>query len=321
MVACDVSDRASVDALVASCRPPLTAVFHLAGVVDDGVTDAMTAERLAAVLAPKADGAWHLHEATKDLGLAAFVLYSSAAGVLGRPGQSNYAAANGFLDALARYRVARGLPAQSLAWGPWTTADARGMAARVAPDRLREGGVLPVGEREGIALLDAALRRPEPVLVPVPLDVRAAAGPDAPPVLADLLPSSAATAAAAPLDVAGRTPGSWRERLAAVAPPEREPLLAELIRVEIAAVLGFTDPSEFPADRAFTELGFDSLSAVQVRNRLSAFIRVRLSPTVVLEHPTLPELTAHVHGALLDAGALPGTAAEASAAFRGRPAE
>ncbi|MGY5123021.1 acyl carrier protein, partial [Streptomyces sp. 900105755] len=149
----------------------------------------------------------------------------------------------------------------------------------------------------------------------------AAAGPDAPAVLADLSPRSPAAAAAAPLDAAARTPGAWRERLAAVAPPERAAVLTELIRAEIAAVLGFTDPSELPAERAFTELGFDSLSAVQVRNRLSAFIRVRLSPTVVLEHPTLPELTAHVHGALLDAGALPGTETEASAAGRARPAE
>ncbi|MFD4600970.1 SDR family NAD(P)-dependent oxidoreductase [Streptomyces sp. NPDC058464] len=306
VVACDVSDRTSVDALVASCRPPLTAVFHLAGVVDDGVTAAMTPERIAAVLAPKADGAWHLHEATKDLDLAAFVLYSSAAGVLGRPGQSNYAAANGFLDALARYRVARGLPAQSLAWGPWTTAGAAGMAGRIAPDRLREGGVLPVGEREGIALLDAALRRPEPVLVPVPLDLRAAAGPDAPPVLADLLPRSPAAADAPPPADAARAPGAWRERLAAVAPSEHPELLAELIRAEIAAVLGFPDPSALPAERSFTEIGFDSLSAVQVRNRLSAFTRVRLSPTVVLEYPTLPELTAHVHGVLLDEDAVQG---------------
>lgn len=123
VAACDVGDRAAVDTLVASCRPAPTAVFHLAGVVDDGVVDTMTPGRLATVLAPKADGAWHLHEATKDLGLSAFVLYSSAAGVLGRPGQSNYAAANGFLDALARHRVAHGLPAQALAWGPWSTAD------------------------------------------------------------------------------------------------------------------------------------------------------------------------------------------------------
>ncbi|MFG2957333.1 SDR family NAD(P)-dependent oxidoreductase [Streptomyces sp. NPDC048291] len=321
VVACDVGDRASVDALVASCRPPLTAVFHLAGVVDDGVADAMTPERLGAVLAPKADGAWHLHEATKDLGLAAFVLYSSAAGVLGRPGQSNYAAANGFLDALARYRVARGLPAQSLAWGPWDTAGAPGMAGRVAPDRLREGGVLPVGEREGIALLDAAMRRPEPVLVPLPLDLPAAAGPGAPAVLADLSVRGPAAVDAAPPDGAARTPGAWRERLAAVAAPGRLPLLAELIRVEIAAVLGFTDPADLPVERAFSELGFDSLSAVQVRNRLSAFTRVRLSPTVVLEYPTLPELTDHVHGVLLDAGALPGTEAGTAAAVPDHPSK
>ncbi|MFJ9561415.1 SDR family NAD(P)-dependent oxidoreductase [Streptomyces fuscichromogenes] len=303
VVACDVSDRAAVDALVASCRPPLTAVFHLAGVVDDGVTDAMTPERIAAVLAPKADGAWHLHEATRDLGLTAFVLYSSAAGVLGRPGQSNYAAANGFLDALARYRVSRGLPAQSLAWGPWTTTGAAGMAGRVASDRLREGGALPVGEREGIALLDAALRRPEPVLVPVPLDLRAAAGPGAPAVLADLLPRGrAAVDASRPADLT-QAPGAWRDRLTAIAPSERLALLGELIHAEIAAVLGFTEPSALPADRSFTEIGFDSLSAVQVRNRLSAFTRVRLSPTVVLEHPTLPELAAHIHGVLLAEGA------------------
>ncbi|MGI5451709.1 type I polyketide synthase [Streptomyces sp. CA-249302] len=310
VVTCDVSDRAAVDALVASCRPAPTAVFHLAGVVDDGVVDAMTPERLAAVLAPKADGAWHLHEATKDLGLAAFVLYSSAAGVLGRPGQSNYAAANGFLDALARHRVARGLPAQALAWGPWTTEGDAGMAGRVAPERLGEGGVLPVTEQEGIALLDTAVRSTEPVLVPIPLDLAAA---DAP-VLADLLKRRAArppvaaarTTTGSPAAAAvGQAPGAWREQLAAVAPHQRETVLADLIRAEVAAVLGFPDPQALPVERSFTELGFDSLAAVQVRNRLSAFTRVRLAPTVVLEYPTLPALAAHVHAALIDAGALP----------------
>ncbi|MFE6175700.1 SDR family NAD(P)-dependent oxidoreductase [Streptomyces sp. NPDC056464] len=307
--ACDVSDRTAVDALIASCRPALTAVFHLAGVVDDGVVDTMTAERLATVLAPKADGAWHLHESTRDLGLSAFVLYSSAAGVLGRPGQSNYAAANGFLDALARHRVAHGLPAQALAWGPWSTAGDEGMAARVAPDRLGEGGVLPVTEQEGVRLLDAAMRVPEPVLVPIPLDLAAAAGPSAPPVLADLLPQHAVRAEqAAPVTdtpPVGQAPGAWRERLAAVAAHERETVLAGLIRTEVAAVLGFTDAAELPAERSFTELGFDSLTAVQVRNRLSQYTRVRLSPTVVLEYPRLPELAAHVLTALADADGLP----------------
>ncbi|WP_177239680.1 type I polyketide synthase [Streptomyces monashensis] len=309
--ACDVSDRLAVAALVASCRPAPTAVFHLAGVVDDGVLDAMTGERLTAVLGPKADGAWHLHEATRDLALSAFVLYSSAAGVLGRPGQSNYAAANGFLDALARHRVSRGLPAQALAWGPWCLAGDAGMAGRVAPERLGDGVVLPVTEQEGTALLDGALRRAEPVLVPIPLDLATAdGGPGTPAVLADLLPKPAGrstrTVTGVPTAAAvAQVPGAWRERLAGVAAGEREAVLAELIRVEVAAVLGFPDPAALPRDRAFTELGFDSLTAVQLRNRLSAFTRVRLSPTAVLEHPTPAELAAHVLAALVEAGGLP----------------
>ncbi|MGW4869613.1 type I polyketide synthase [Streptomyces chartreusis] len=306
VVACDVSDRAAVDALVASCLPAPTAVFHLAGVLDDGVVDGMTPGRLANVLAPKAEGAWHLHEATKDLGLSAFVLYSSAAGVLGRPGQSNYSAANGFLDALARHRTAHGLPAQALAWGPWITADDEGMAARVTPERLNEGGVLSVTEAEGVRLLDRAMRIPEPVLVPIPLDLAAITDSAAPAVLADLLPTSRPPGVGAePVAAVAQAPGAWRERLASVAPHERETALAELIRIEVAAVLGFPDPAALPAERPFTELGFDSLTAVQVRNRISAFTRVRLAPTVVLEYPTPSELAAHVHAALMDAGALP----------------
>nr|WP_252981115.1 type I polyketide synthase [Streptomyces chartreusis] len=155
VVACDVSDRAAVDALVASCLPAPTAVFHLAGVVDDGVVDGMTPDRLANVLAPKVHGAWHLHEATMGLGLSAFVLYSSAAGVLGRPGQSNYSAANGFLDALARHRTTHGLPAQALAWarGPppttaeWLPASHRHVSTRAVscPSRRRKGSVSSTG--------------------------------------------------------------------------------------------------------------------------------------------------------------------------------
>ncbi|SDP31777.1 Acyl transferase domain-containing protein [Streptomyces sp. cf386] len=312
VAACDVSDGAAVEALVGSCRPALTAVFHLAGVVADGVVDGMTPQRVASVLAPKADAAWHLHEATSGLDLSAFVLYSSAAGVLGRPGQANYAAANGFLDALALHRAARGLPAQALAWGPWATADDEGMAGRVAPHHLVEGGVRAVTEREGIDLLDAALRTPEPVLVPIPLDRAAAGGQAGPPVLADLLPGRPARAgqAATAAPAVGQTPGGWRDRLAALPADRREAELTDLIRAELAAVLGFPDAASFPVDREFTELGFDSLTAVQVRNRLSAFLRVRLAPTIVLEHPTLPALAAHVHAALRDAGGLPQTGTE-----------
>ncbi|HYS34890.1 MAG TPA: SDR family NAD(P)-dependent oxidoreductase, partial [Pseudonocardiaceae bacterium] len=155
-VACDVSDRTAVAKLVDSCRPPLTAVFHLAGVLDDGVLDAMTPERIDAVLAPKADAAWHLHQATEHHRLSAFVLYSSAAGVLGRPGQSNYAAANAFLAALARHRAARSLPALSIAWGPWAVPG--GMAGQLPAEQ----GFRAIGAVEGMALLDRALRTDEP---------------------------------------------------------------------------------------------------------------------------------------------------------------
>jgi len=295
VVACDVSDRVAVDALVASCQP-LTAVFHLAGVVADGVVAGMTPERVAEVLAPKVDGAWHLHEATKDLGLSAFVLYSSAAGVLGRPGQSNYAAANGFLDALARRRAASGLPAQALAWGPWSTVDDEGMAGRV--DQRHRDDVPAVTEQEGIDLLDAALRTAEPVLVPLK------AGPG---FLADLLPERPGPAEhAVPAVTVEQAPGAWRDRLAAVPASEREAVLTGLIRAELAAVLGFPDAATFPAEKSLPELGFDSLTGLQLRNRLSAFTRVRLAATVVLDHPTLPALTAHILAAL----PAPETAAE-----------
>ncbi|MEU0943117.1 type I polyketide synthase [Streptomyces canus] len=302
VVACDVSDRSAVDALVESCRPPLTGVFHLAGVVADGVVDGMTPERVAEVLAPKADAAWHLHEATAGLGLAAFVLYSSAAGVLGRPGQSNYAAANGFLDALAVYRAARGLPARSLAWGPWTTVHHDGMAGRIAPNPPAEGEVPAITEREGVELLDSALRTAAPVLVPVPFS-RAARGGSPLPLLADLRPARPSPATVAP--AADQAPGAWRKRLAAAPAADRADVLAGLLRAELAAVLGFPDADAFPADREFGQLGFDSLTALQFRNRLSAFTRVRLAPTVVLEHPTLEGLSAHLLAALGEAGALP----------------
>jgi surfactin synthase thioesterase subunit len=301
VVACDVRDQAAVEALVASCRN-LTAVFHLAGVVADGVVAGMTPQRVAEVLGPKANGAWHLHEATKDLGLSAFVLYSSAAGLLGRPGQSNYAAANGFLDALAQHRVANGLPAQALAWGPWSTVDDDGMAGGAVRRHL--GDVPAVTEQEGVALLDAALRTGEPVLVPVPFGASTVEGP---PILTDLRPprpAESGTAAPAP----AQKPGAWRDRLAAVPADEREAVLTDLIRAELAAVLGFPDAAAFPAERPFSELGFDSLSGLQVRNRLSAFTRVRLAATVVLDHPTLPALAAHVNAALRDALPEPVTA-------------
>ncbi|MFD9697745.1 SDR family NAD(P)-dependent oxidoreductase [Lentzea sp. NPDC059081] len=251
-VACDVGDRAAVGDLVDSW-PELQAVFHLAGVLDDGPLGAMTPHRLDRVFAPKARGAWNLHEATAHLGLSAFVLYSSASGVLGRPGQSNYAAANAFLDALARHRVARGLPAQSLAWGLWDTKS--GMGAGLPAD-----DVVAMSEETGVAALGRALRTPEPVLVPVQL---------APP----------------------RQTGTWDD-------------VGRGVLAELAAVLGHPGPDSVP-DRDFTELGFDSLTALQLRNRINAATGLRLGATVVFDHPSLAELTAHVEAELAVAGQAP----------------
>ncbi|NUT53476.1 MAG: KR domain-containing protein, partial [Saccharothrix sp.] len=277
VVACDVSDRAAVDHLVASCDPALTAVFHLAGVLDDGVLGAMDSNRFAEVLAPKADAAWHLHEATADLELSAFVLYSSAAGVLGRPGQSNYAAANSFLDALARHRTARGLPAQSLAWGLWESDGGMGGSTPRQND-----GVLPLSAASGMAAFDRAMRTAEPVLVPVLLDARRQ-GP------------------AMIHDAVDPEPATWSHTLAEVPAEERLAVLTELLRAEVAAVLGFPDAAALPLDKDFPELGFDSLTVLQLRNRIGAATGLRLSPTTVFDHPTLPRLATHVHSLLIGA--------------------
>ena len=308
IVSCDVTDRAAVDHLVAGCRPALTAVVHVAGTLDDGVLDALTPERMATVLAPKVDAAWNLHESTRELGLSAFVLYSSASGLFGRPGQANYAAANAFLDALARHRVARGLPALSMAWGPWATQTGEGMAGRLSGGTgryLTDGAILPVTPEQGMAMFDRALRMGEPVLAPVLLNLDALRerGSAVPPMLSALLPPQPARppviAATSPTGAnEAPAPGWWRRALADLPLAEREPALSRLIVTELAMVLGFPDAESFPAGKHLTDLGFDSLTAVQLRNRLSLFTGVRLSPTLVLDHPTLAELTAHVHQAL-----------------------
>ncbi|MET9685558.1 SDR family NAD(P)-dependent oxidoreductase, partial [Streptomyces coeruleorubidus] len=222
IVACNAADRAALAEVVKRCEPPLTAVVHSAGVLDDGVLDSLTPERMAAVLRPKADAAWNLHELTRDMGLSAFVLFSSVSGLLGRPGQGNYAAANSFLDALAHRRATEGLPAVSLAWGPWEHAG--GMAAGQPPQRPQSRDMLvPLSTQQGLALFDAGLRSTEPVLAPILLD-RAALRSGAehlPPPLRGLVrqhrPPAAATASGGSAGAPGQMlePGAWRKRLSA----------------------------------------------------------------------------------------------------------
>ncbi|MEU0384708.1 type I polyketide synthase [Streptomyces chartreusis] len=301
IVACDTADRAALAEVVQRCEPPLTAVVHAAGVLDDGVLDSLTPERMASVLRPKADAAWHLHELTREMNLSAFVLFSSVSGLLGRAGQGNYAAANSFLDALARRRAAEGLPAVSLAWGPWEHAD--GMAAGQRP-RTRDV-LMPLSTRQGMALFDAALRSTEPVLAPI-LPARAALGSGAgqlPPPLRGLVrqhrPPAAATDPVSPGSPGQMLePGAWRKQLAPIPPGEREPVLVKLLRADVAAVLGYPHADALPAGKSLADLGFDSLTAVQIRNRLSMALKLRLSAAVVFEHRTAEELARHLLGLL-----------------------
>ncbi|ANS69489.1 polyketide synthase type I [Streptomyces lincolnensis] len=311
VVACDVTDRAALTELVKGCAPDLTAVVHCAGVLDDGVLAALTPERLAAVLRPKADAAWWLHELTRDLDLSAFVLFSSVSGLLGRAGQGNYAAANAFLDALARHRAGLGLPALSLAWGPWETE--RGMTAGALQGR---GEVLrALSVEQGLALFDAALGAGEPVLAPVLVDragLRSAEGSReaVPPLLRGLVGSRGPVAPASRPEESSEAeqpwqPGAWRTVLAGLPESEREEALAELMRGDVAAVLGHPDADALPEGRSFAELGFDSLMAVQVRNRLSMALRLRLPAAVIFEHATAGDLARHVLGLLDDLPAGP----------------
>ena len=266
---------------------PLTGVFHLAGVLDDGIVPALTGERLERVLRPKVDGACHLHELTADQDLAAFVLFSSVAG-LGGAGQANYAAANAFLDALAAERRQRGLAGQSLMWGLWEPRGA-GMTAHLGKAelmRMRRQGVLPLSLELGLELLDAALSRPDAVLIPLRLDVgvmqRQLGGEEVPALYRGLLRSGLKRASAASGDT-----NTLRARLAALASEaERLQALVELVQEDIAAVLALPGASSVPADVPLKELGLDSLMAVELRNRLSARVGTKLPTTLAFDYPT-----------------------------------
>ncbi|MEV7545612.1 type I polyketide synthase [Streptomyces sp. NPDC089915] len=306
-VACDVADRHALAALLADlpAAHPLTAVVHAAGVTDDGVLPALTPDRVQRVFAPKVAGAHHLHELTRDLGLTAFVLFSSAAGVFGNPGQGNYAAANAALDALAQQRRAAGLPAVSLAWGLWAHGSTL-TSALAETDRRRIGrsGLLALETDEGLALLDRALDTAEPLLVPVRWDLpvlreQARAG-TLPALLRDLVPApvrrSEATAAGSP----DGARSALAERLATLPEAGRTTLLVDLVRTHAAAVLGHGRPESVQAGQAFRELGFDSLTAVELRNRLASATGVRLPAGLVFDHPTPDALARHLLRRLTD---------------------
>ncbi|WP_447002576.1 SDR family NAD(P)-dependent oxidoreductase [Saccharothrix isguenensis] len=292
VVACDVSDRTAVTALLGTIPAdhPLTGVVHSAGVLDDGVVESMTPQRLDRVLTPKVDAAWHLHEATKDLPLALFALFSSAAGVLGAPGQANYATANVFLDALAAHRHAAGLAGTSLAWGLWNAGSGMGESLTETDlARLKRQGFPALSPEAGLALFDAASRADAALVLPLALDLpalraQAAAGVSQPALreLVHVRPARTAHGTA------------LARRLTGLGDADRDRALLDLVRAHVATVLGHPAPDAIDPDRAFSELGFDSLAAVELRNLLHADTGERLSATLVFDHPTARAVAEHL---------------------------
>nr|WSY54833.1 SDR family NAD(P)-dependent oxidoreductase [Streptomyces sp. NBC_00886] len=287
VVACDVSDRSAVTALVASVPEgfQLRGVVHAAGVLDDGVIGSLTPERIDRVLAAKADAAWYLHEATKDLPLTLFSLVSSLSGVLGGPGQANYAAANAFLDALATHRRTAGLAGQSISWGLW--AEAGGMSGHLGTEeiaQIRAGGVLQLSSAQAVELFDAAMSGGAAHVVGVRWDLptlrRLAGTGELPALLAELTPAVRRTAAT------GESVSQLESRLRAVDLPGRRRLLTELVSSTVAIVLGHARADAVGATAAFKDLGLDSLGGVNVRNRLQTATALSLPASLVFDYPT-----------------------------------
>ncbi|MGW6569554.1 SDR family NAD(P)-dependent oxidoreductase [Streptomyces sp. NPDC054975] len=320
VVACDVTDRSALAEVLAALPAdrPLSAVVHVAGVLDDGVVTELTAERVSAVLAPKVDAVVHLHELTAGLDLSAFVVFSSVAGVFGGAGQGGYAAANSFLDAFMEFRRGQGLPGLSLAWGLWDGVGGMGGGLSDADvRRVERSGVRVLGEAQGLALFDAALGVDAALLVPAPLDLRVLRGrTEIPALLRNLVTTSRrrTTASSAKAD----TDTSLRQQLLALPEEQRDATLLDLVRSHVAAVLGYAGGETVDPERAFRELGFDSLTAVDLRNALGPVTGLTLPATLVFDYPTPAALTEYLRSEILGTDAT-GAAADTTAVADDEP--
>ncbi|WP_203723885.1 SDR family NAD(P)-dependent oxidoreductase, partial [Actinoplanes teichomyceticus] len=295
VVACDLADRGQVADLVASI-PDLCGVVHVAGVLDDGVITSLDARRLDTVFRPKVDAVSHLDELTRDRDLAMFVVFSSAAGTFESPGQGNYAAANAYLDALAQQRRHRGLPAISLGWGLWNAETSlSGHLNDTDQQRMARGGMIGLSVDEGMALFDTALGLPDDAVVLFNLDT---AGLRDQPAVPALLRGLAGPGRRSARD-AGAGADSLANRLArASSAEEQDRILLQTVQHEAASILGYASDEQAEPDRALHELGFDSLTSVELRNRLAARTGLRLPATLIFNYPTPAALAAYLRAEL-----------------------
>ncbi|MFX0581373.1 type I polyketide synthase, partial [Nocardia nepalensis] len=300
VVACDVADREAATRLftdVLGQCPPLSAVIHAAGVLDDAVITSLTPERVDTVLRAKVDAAWNLHELTAEMPLSAFVVFSSMAGTIGTPGQGNYAAANVFLDALAVHRRAGGLPGMSLAWGQWAQSSAMtGHLSDRDLARLKRTGMVPMSVEEAVALFDAALVADHPAVATARLDYRMLRDRTVAAFLPPLFGVLAGTPRRRTVETSTAAARSeLAQRLHGLSSDEQRRLLTELVCTQASIALGYTDTAGIDARQAFKDLGFDSLTAVELRNRLQTSTGLTLTPTLIFDYPTPTALAGYLH--------------------------
>jgi acyl transferase domain-containing protein/acyl carrier protein len=307
VLACDAGQRAGTAAVVAGIRaagPPLSAVVHTAGVLDDGLLDGLDAGRLATALTAKATGAAILDELTAEDDLDAFVLFSSAAAVFGGAGQGNYAAANAYLDALAERRAAGGRAALSIAWGPWAGGGVA-EANDAVRQRMRRGLLPEMDPQLAVLTLDGAVVDGDSTLAVMNIDwdqMMAFSTAAQPGIVCDLpeVMERIAAEVADPAAPGGRPAGGeLANKLAGAAQGERDQILTDLVRAEAASVLGHSSPEAIGAGRAFSDLGLDSLTTLEMRQRLSTITGLRLPATVLFDYPTPAQLAAHLRDELV----------------------
>ena len=323
VIACDAANRGALAGLLARIPAvsPLTTVLHMAGILDDGMIASLTQERVDAVMRAKADAAWNLHQLTQDLDLQAFIMFSSVAASLGSPGQGNYAAANAFLDALAHQRRAAGLPATSIVWGLW--AEVSAMTSRVndaTRASMSSAAMSALTTAEGTALLDRAMGRDDAVLVAMNMNLailRSAAQSEALPVLLHGLAGAPARRMAKATATDSEGP-ALREQLARADEAGQEQLVLDLVRGEVAMLLGYETPGNVEMELSFLELGFDSMSQVMFRNRLNTITGLRLPGTAMFDHPTPALLARQIREELSASGPPSGNGSPRRGSDRGR---